>query len=258
MARRGELFVTWMRRLVFERPESFYGRLVAHARIRQDDLVRQVGATGVESTLEGLRDRGVYLTFDELQQRVPVVRDGVTIEHGPGALANPMLGAGIPGRSSGSRSAGTTVAYTWPFLDEETAAECLLYEMHGVRDAPAAIWLPGPPGMAGIHNMLLHLKAARPPARWFSHSAQPTWTGSPFSRVALDFLRATSRACGVPAPPLQQAGLDAAAGIADWLADGPRTGHVRSLKTYASSAVRVAASGGTSSSRRDSRFTRDT
>ena len=242
MARRGELFVEWMRRLVFDRPESLYGRLIDRARIRQDELARQVRAEGVESTLEGLRDRGVYLTLDELQQRVPVRRDGVTIEQGPDALANPLLGAGIPGRSSGSRSSGTLVAYTWAFLEEEAAAECLLYEMHGVRDAPAAIWLPGPPGIAGIHNMLLHLKAARPPARWFSHSAPPTWTRSPFHGLVLDFMGATSRACGVPAPRLQHAGLEASAEVADWLAGKGATRSVRSLKTYASSAVRVAAS----------------
>jgi hypothetical protein len=239
LSRRRERFVEAMRRLVFDRSESPFARLLAWAGVSPDALASLVNAAGIEAALEDLRDRGVYLTLDEVRGRVPVCRDGLVIELDDDAFSNPLLGAGLTGRSSGTRSAGTAVAYTWPFLAEEAAAECLLYEDHGLGRSAAAMWLPGPPGIAGIHNLLLHLKTGRPPARWFSHTPPPSWR-SPVNRAALRVLLSASRACGVPAPSLEHLTIDRAIDAARWLAEGRTQGSARSLKTYASSAVRVA------------------
>ena len=240
LLRRHERFIEMMQRLIFERPESPYARLLNRARVGPDVLVRLVEQVGVEPTLEHLRDRGVYLTLDEMRGRIPIRRGDLVIELDARGLGNPLLGGGLPGRSSGTRSAGTEVAYTWPFLEEEAATECLLYEMHGVGSTPAAMWLPGPPGIAGLHNLLLHLKMGRPPARWFSHTPVPRWTSSPFSRMALTFLLSASRACRLPAPTPEHLPIDRALDAAHWLSAARDLHRIGSLKTYASSAVRVA------------------
>jgi hypothetical protein len=243
MAQRTGRFVDVMTRLVFDRSESPYFRLMARAGVTAEDLARSARARGIEQTLADLRDRGVYLTLNEVRAREPIRRDGLVIEPREDALVNPLLAGGLPGRSSGTRSAGTAVAYTWPFLEEEAAAECLLYEQHGLGNAALAMWLPGPPGIAAVHNLLLHLRTGRPPARWFSHTPLPPWTRSPINRAALGFLLGASRACGVSTPRMEHLPMEHAAEAARWLAPGgardapPR----RMLKTYTSSAVRVAA-----------------
>ena len=84
-------------------------------------------------------------------------------------LDNPDLaGDGISGTTSGSRSEPTRVLYDWEFIAEEAAHERVLYEAHGVFDAPLALWYPVLPGVAGIHNLLMSLQCGRSPERWFS------------------------------------------------------------------------------------------
>jgi hypothetical protein len=238
LATRGERFLDLVDRTIFANPAGIYARLLARAGIGRDALVRCVRAAGVEPALEELRERGVYLTLDEIRHRTPVERDGVTLPFDEASLANPLLAGGVVGRSSGTRSAGTAVAYTWPFFEEEASAECLLYECHGVRQSAGALWLPGPPGIAGLHNMFLHVKMAHPLARWYSHTPPPAWRSDPFGRAVLTATVGSGRACGVAVPFPRHVPLERAADVGQWLAAQEAT--PRSIKTYASSAVRIA------------------
>ncbi len=239
LASRGERFLELVGRTVYARPTGIYARLLARAGIGPEALAERVRSSGVEAALEELRARGVYLTLDEIRQRAPVERDGVTLPLDDAALTNPLLAGGVAGQSSGTRSAGTAVAYTWPFLEEEASAECLLYECHGVRHSAGALWLPGPPGIAGLHNMLLHLKMAHPLMRWYSHTPPPAWRSDPLSRAVLTAAVVAGRACRLTAPFPQHLPLESAVEVARWLS--AREGAPRTIKTYASSAVRVAA-----------------
>ena len=85
-----------MQRLIFERPESPYARLLNRARVGPDVLVRLVEHVGVEPTLEHLRDGGVYLTLDEMRGRIPIRRGDLVIELDARGLGNPLLGGGLP------------------------------------------------------------------------------------------------------------------------------------------------------------------
>jgi hypothetical protein len=84
-----------------------------------------------------------------------------------------MISGGVAGATSGSTGGSIPVRYDWPFLAAEAAEELLLLESHGLREAPLAFWMPGPPGIAGLHNLLAHAKLGRPPKRWFSTSPAP-------------------------------------------------------------------------------------
>jgi hypothetical protein len=94
------------------------------------------------------------------------------------------------------------------------------------------------PGIAGLHNAILHWRFDRPVACWFSQTPAASWREAPSVRViheavaVLGVLRGSLRPRHLP--------LDRAAVIAEWLAEGARRGQRRVLKTFASSAARVA------------------
>lgn len=276
LARRGDLFLEMTGQLVYAHPASPYRRLLLHAGIDPAELARRVRAQGLDAALAGLRDAGVYLTLAEFKRQVPVRRPGLTFAPAEADFDNPGFatgegagaarrdgapghpaggdargprgagaaashgGAAISGTTSGTSSAATRVLYSWEFIAEEAAHEALLYEAHGVLDRPVALWYPVLPGVAGVHNLLLNLLIGRPPERWFSQT-DPAGAGTSwFERAALAGLRFGARLGGARAPAPEFADLAHADRVLDWLLDTVRRGQPGVLRTFASSAVRVA------------------
>ncbi|MCX7887477.1 MAG: hypothetical protein N3B01_09535, partial [Verrucomicrobiae bacterium] len=225
-AERETRFVENARRLIYTNAASPYRQLLLWAGCGPGDLETSVKTRGLEKTLEQLCDAGVRLSLDEFKARTPICRRGLTIETCERDFDNPLLGGHrLEGVTSGSRGKSTRVAYDWDFITEESAHELLLYQMHGVLNAPTALWFPVPPGIAGIHNLLMSLKIGRPPAKWFSQT--PPETMSLEARLAL---------CLIGRPHPEFADLSRADKVVAWLAT-VRPGVVR---TYSSSAVRIA------------------
>ncbi len=244
MEQREELFLDSARRLIYNAPPNPYRKLLSWAKIELADLEIAVRAHGLESALERLRDEGVYLTLAEFRRSEPIVRRGLTIE--TSSWPSSAGAGGIWGRGSGTTTAGAGVSYGWTFLEEEAAEELLLHEQHGLSDTPLALWMPAPPGIAGLHNLFLQLKAGRRLDEWFSHTPLPAGRDSLTSRLALTSLQGISRLHGVRAPTPRHTPHSRAVEIARWMAcpeperPGPEHPGAALLKTYASSAVRVA------------------
>lgn len=261
LERRDELFLRAAERLIYAHAASPYRRLLLHAGCSFSDLAAGVRAVGVEATLERLREAGVYLTLAEFKRQAPVERPGLTFSPTEEDFDNPGSGdaeaeeepaggtrrrgradggAAISGTTSGTRSAATRVLYSWEFIAEEAAHEALLYEAHGVLDSPVALWYPVLPGVAGVHNLLLNLLIGRPPERWFSQT-DPAGSGTSwFERGALAGLRFGARLGGARAPAPTFADLAHAEPVLEWLLGTVRAGRPGVLRTFASSAVRVA------------------
>jgi len=251
LEQRESRFLDVARRLIYEVPESPYRQLLLWAGCTWSDLAASTKAHGIERTLEDLRDAGVYLTLEEFKAREPIVRRGLTIETGEADFDYPgtgQAGAGsaarnpgvIAGQSSGSRGKSTRVAYNWEFIAEEAANELLLYTMHGLENAPTAIWYPMPPGIAGLHNLLMNVGWGKPPEKWFTHSRPNDVATSAEARMALQFLYWSARVLGRPIPRPEFADLDDATGVVRWAA-GARQRHGASVvRTFGSSAIRIA------------------
>ena len=247
MEQREELFLDSAQRLIYNDPKSPYGKLLRWAKIEFADLEIAVRMHGLESALGRLRDEGVYLSLAEFRCSQPIVRPGLTIEPSSWEESSSAREGGIWGRGSGTTSAGAGASYGWTFLEEEAAEELLLHEQHGLSDTPLALWMPAPPGIAGLHNLLLHLKAGRWLDEWFSHTQMPAGRDSLTTRLALTSLQGIGRLSGVRAPKPQHIPHGRAVEIARWMArrgpsppDLPLLNRLPLLKTYASSAVRVA------------------
>jgi hypothetical protein len=180
-------------------------------------LEGSVAEAGVEATLAALRDDGVRTSLDELTAAAPI-RGGIRVA--------------TSGTSSGTP---TQVAYDWPLFAEEAALECLLLESHGLLDAPSALWQPAPPGVAGIHNVLVHMRFRRPPERWFSQvPARRRDAG------VLRYVNGVARTKGMRIPMPETTPFAAASLVAGWLDSARDRAGAAVLKTFASAAVRLA------------------
>ena len=139
-------------------------------------------------------------------------------------------------RREGSGGSGVPVSYGWDFLAAEAAHELLLLESHGLTNAPLALWMPGPPGIAGLHNLLAHAKLGRPPRRWFSPSPAPS-AGDGLAFWVDRGWRAARRFLPALGPAAEWVPAERAAEVARWLAGEPRPAL---LKCFASAALRLA------------------
>jgi hypothetical protein len=230
---RDRAFVEFARRSILGDARSPHRRLLEWAGWDHDRLAQAVARDGLEPTLEALRAAGVHTTLEEFKCRRPIRRRGLELTPRPEDFDNPRLRrhtlrAATSGTTSPVRS---TVAYGWELFAEEAELECLLFEAHGCLDAPCALWLPGPPSISGLHNLLVHLRFRRPPERWFSHLPARRRDAA-----AVAFVRAAARPFGMRVPAPEPTPPGEAERVVRWLA-ATRNGV---LKTFATSAVRVA------------------
>lgn len=235
-ASRAVMFLDLAKKLIYEYPASPYLPLLQWAGCEWSDLRERVNALGVDGALAELRDAGVYLTLEEFKRQHPIVRNGQSHSPSDADFDNPLLsGAAIEGTTSGSRARPSRVMYTWPFIADEAAHECLLYEMHGVRDAETTLWYPSPPGVAGTHNMLMDAKRGRAPRRWYSQIDPAKADMSRTTRFALPAIRIGARLAGVVLPAPEFADLEQA----DRVLGSLRAPCV--VRGFASSLIRLAA-----------------
>jgi hypothetical protein len=241
MQRRNDNFVLMVKRLIYGRPDGPYRALLLHAGWDEGELTSSVREHGLEVTLARLRDSGVYLTYEELKGRRTIARGSLRLDVVDQDFDNPLLlGRGVGGATSGSTSRPRRVIFDWGGLAEESASNLVLREIHGLASAPLALWLPVPPGIAGVHSVLVNAKIGRPPERWFS-PVGPGLPGASFvHRHTARYLTWAARRAGICLPRPESLGLDDAQVVARWLEAALGRGGTGVLRTSASTAVRVA------------------
>ncbi len=236
MRGREAAFLASVEQLVFGVAASPLRRLLEWTGCTPGDLRKLVSAEGVEGALTRLRAAGVFVTADEFRGRIPLRRAGLELALTPRDFDNPRLLGGVAGATSGSTGGSVPVRYDWPFLAAEAAGELLLLEAHGLREAPLAFWMPGPPGIAGLHNLLAHAKLGRPPERWFSTSPAPRLQDGLACGIDRGW-RLARRLLPRLGPAPEWVPAERAGEVARWLAGAAQPA---ALKCFASSALRVA------------------
>jgi hypothetical protein len=127
MDNREKNFLSLVRQSVYQNKSSPYRKLLFSAGCDYADLQQSVIRQGLENTLQKLRDEGVYITLDEFKSKIPISRNGLTIETSENDFDNPLVeGKGFQCTSSGSRSKGTVVILDWDFIAAEAANELLI------------------------------------------------------------------------------------------------------------------------------------
>lgn len=240
MESRDQNFLQVARELIYAYPDNPYRKLLLWAGCQYGDLEAHVRRHGLEPTLNVLRDAGVYVSLEEFKSHIPICRKGLTIESSVSDFDNPSARqASIQGSTSGSRSKGVQVAYTWDFLSEEAANKLLFYQGHGLLDAPLAFWLPMLPCVSGVHNLLMNIKYHKIPERWFSQLQTPNINVSRQNRTAVNNLLLSCRLLGYPVPQPEFVGMDEAEKVALWMNAAAKKNGSCVVRTYASSAVRL-------------------
>src|SRR5215212_580677 len=161
-------FLRVVERGIFGHPRSPYLPLLKLAGCELGDLRNMVHNRGLEPTLLALREAGVYVSFEEFKARTPIVRDGLEIPVDVRAFDNPYARRAYEGSTGGSTGAGTRIDIDLDFLALMAAHVALIWDTHGVFDAPNALWCGTLPDSSGLMVALTRSHFGRTPARWFA------------------------------------------------------------------------------------------
>lgn len=229
LAIREARFLAIADRALFGWPRSPYRRLLAAAGCEPGDLAAMLAADGLEGALDRLAASGVYLTFDELKCRRPVVRGSSTFHFVDDDFDNPYIFPHIEAWSGGTRGPGTSVKMALPYFAELAASTALALEAHGLWDYAHAVWLqtfvPG----------FIYAKLGRATPLWL-HLTAPL---PPRLASASHLIAALGRLSGHPLPAPRFCAVEQPERLAAWLSEQRRLGRRICLTTYASSAVRI-------------------
>ena len=80
MESREQNFLQIARELVYAHPQSPYRALLLWAGCQYGDLEATVRRHGLESTLNTLKEAGVYVSLEEFKSKTPICRNGLMIE----------------------------------------------------------------------------------------------------------------------------------------------------------------------------------
>lgn len=216
MAEREPNFLRVMRRGVYENARSPYFKLLGRAGCEYADLEQMVRDDGLEPTLERLADAGVYVSFEELKGRRPIVRDGFELPVSTADFENPWSKRHYETETGGSTGAGTRVGIDLEYLASRAPQNCLWEHVHGLLDAPRAYYWPGLPGHA-INSLLTRFIYGSVPDRWFD-PVPPADVKQPY-RAANALVPRLMRLAGVPVPSAETVPIPEAHRVARWVHD---------------------------------------
>jgi hypothetical protein len=238
LAEREPDFLAVVRGTVYWHPGSPYRRLLALAGCEYGDLERLVSQAGVEGALEVLFRQGVYLSVDELKGRRPVVRGTTTLDFHPDQLTNPLADWHVPGDTSGSRGQPVLVQTDLGFIRDFAVDLCVFLDARRGLDWQHAFWEV--PGGAAMTQVIETAGIGARVHRWFSQ-IDPASRGLHLRyRLGPRLTRWGSVLTGARLPMPEHVSLDDPAPIVRWLRAVREAGGTPHLKTYGSSAVRLA------------------
>jgi hypothetical protein len=239
LANREENFLRVLRTQVYDQPLSPYRALLAAARIGHADVERMVAARGLEGALHELFDAGVYVTFEELKGRAPIVRDGVELAADATRFDSPDVRAGLVVATSGSTGTPTRTQLDLHHIAQQAKHMLLGYHMQDLLDAPAALWRGMLPDSSGVGNILRHAHMGKPMDRFFVTSRvaenRPAWLYTLLTYL----LPVLGRLHGEPFPWPRYVPLDDPLPIVRWLQTALAARGKALVRTGVSKAVRI-------------------
>jgi hypothetical protein len=239
LEQREENFLRILKRAVYGYSESPYLALLKNAGCELGDVEGMVRSSGLEETLQQLRDAGVYVNFDEFKGRTPLERGGKILARRAEDFDNPHLLRHFYSETGGSTGKASRIAHDLDHHAATSPHHVLGQAAHGVLEAPMALWRGILPDSSGINNCLRAARFRQLPEQWFSYLP---WWGSRQSLkygAATAFFVATARMMGTPIPWPRFVPLDRADIVARWVATTLQSRGKCLLSLQVSRAVRV-------------------
>lgn len=238
MEHREENFLRVVERSVYGYPRSPYLPLLKMAGCEMDDLRAMVKQKGLENALRQLREEGVYITYEELKGRKPIVRGGTTFPVRARDFDNPFASGGITMESSGSTGLASTVNQDLEYLAATSPNLLLSIAANGIQGAPVVSWSPFLPG-PGLRAIFQTARIGMAMQKWFAPAG---WRDSKFwfkYSVATLYMLLWVRILANQAAFPRVVKPDHAAEVARWIADTLRKHRRCLLLTGVSRGMRV-------------------
>ncbi|MBI3666265.1 MAG: hypothetical protein HY236_08590 [Acidobacteria bacterium] len=237
---RQETFLQILERGIFTNPRSPYRNLLTRAGVEFSDIAQMVRATGIETTLEKLYDRGVYVTLDEFKGRKPIERAGLHLPVGANDFDNPLLARHYEAATGGSSGVRRRILIDFDLLTHEAAYYHFFLQAFNLEGRPLAEWREILPGAAGMKLVLRYARLGRPVEKWFTPrrlAERPeNWKSDVFTVYSLCGSRLWGR---TPLPVPEHVPPAEAWRIARWLAEKKKGGTPAVMDTPASSGVLI-------------------
>jgi hypothetical protein len=169
MDHREENFLQIVERSIYGYPRSPYLALLKMAGCELGDLRALVRQRGLEGALRELRDAGVYTTYEELKGRKPIVRNRFTLPVTARDFDNPFARRDFDIRTGGSTGLAQSVNQNLDSIADEAPFRRLMFQAHGIFDAPLVLWSGFLPGV-GFRAVLSSALMQQPIQKWFAPS----------------------------------------------------------------------------------------
>ena len=170
LEQRDEAFVCTLEQGIYAHPGSPYRRLFELAGIELGDAVAAIREDGADAAASAFRDAGVYVTAHEFAGRHPIVRPGLELAVSAGDFDNPQLKRTFELQTGGSGGQPRPILVDFRLPAYDGMHVALFRESAGNRSWPSAMWLPVPPGVAGLRSVVSEAAVGDPFDRWFSQS----------------------------------------------------------------------------------------
>jgi hypothetical protein len=212
---RARNFLSVVEHGAFANPRSPYRALLDMAGCTMNDLRELVAKEGVEGALQHLRQKGVYVRFEEFKGLEPIVRGSQTIHATPADFDNPTTGRYYTTTTSGSTGQGRRVLLDLANFERLLPGRILIRHVQGVTGVPAANWSDIPPS-GGLKAVMLQAAAGEPAIQWFTARLKGP-NGAPLRfRLATHAALTVARASGASVSWPQYLPFDQAVVLARW------------------------------------------
>ncbi len=239
---REDNFLKTVRKCIYGYSRSPYLRLLKAAKIDFEDIRSFVSKSGIEETLQILKNEGVYLTLDEVKGRNNVIRKNSIFRFKESDFNNPFISPAFYIRSGGTMSGGTgtKASISFEFLEQRAWHRWVMFDMYELFKGPLIIWYPTLGGVEmGI--LLECAKIGKPPLFFFYQIDKKLRKPSFIAEVAFAYLRYVGRKEGLAFPHPQAIIPAKVSEILDCINSVMKSHSSCCVRTFVSSAVKICA-----------------
>jgi len=231
-------FLASLERGVYANARSPYRALLAMAGCTIGDVRMLVQSEGLEGTLQQLRLKGVYVSFEEFKGLTPIVRGSVTLEPSPSDFDNPVRSGHFSTTTGGTTGTGRRVRLDIHHLEALLPGRIVVRHVQGLTGIPAASWSDLPPA-GGLKGVLLTAAAGGDATHWFTARSFSGLEGIRY-RAATHVTLSAARLAGASVAWPKHVPLEQAITLARWANDQVRRHGACTIHASVSRILRIA------------------
>jgi hypothetical protein len=218
MANRGEMFLQVAEHGIYGNEASPYLKLLRRAGCQLGDLRALVRDKGLEGALSSLRDADVYILFDELKGRKPIIRNGLSLEVKSADFDNPNARRHFTVQTGGSTGLPSLVSQDLDHMAAKAPMHMLLLDAYGLLDVPTSHRSHIMPG-TGLRFLLERAYMGQWSEHWYSSLGWRDHREWPKYDAATLYILACARLNGLRIPFPEIVRLDESIVVARWMSE---------------------------------------